>query len=124
MLIETLNPKCIRCDRGPDECRCNDEIRCGSCKKCSWCIDENYNGNCVPNSKYNRKRCPGSFGYRPGRRRGRRRGRRAIYNDNDIGYTIDEYDYSNTNHKYKIVLLGIFVLMLLLLFFGFFYKLN
>ena len=121
MIIETLNSKCIKCKNGTDECRCNGENRCASCKRCSWCIDKNFNGNCVSNNKYNKQRCPGSFGYR---QRNRRNGRRAVYNDTDIGYTVDKYNYSTTNHNYNIILLCIFVLMLLLLFFGIMYKLN
>ena len=60
----TSNPKCIDCvevQKSPNKCICNDEIRCGSCKDCSWCINEHQNGRCVSNKHYNRKNCPYSF---------------------------------------------------------------
>ena len=62
-----MNPKCVNCYKqrknSPDRCICNSEIRCSSCKSCSWCIDENMNGKCTPNDQFNPVNCPYSFNH-------------------------------------------------------------
>ena len=112
-LIEFNNPPCLKCGKKP--CECNNEIRCGSCQTCDWCIDNNENGTCVQSDDFTPENCPYSFNPGPDPRpHHHRHHRRHPKRDWDI---ID--DDSNDNAAYNLnaiitIILIIIVLIILL----------
>ena len=107
------NPQCIDCKKERnlnDRCICNNEIRCGSCKNCSWCIDVKQNGKCVPNRKYNFVKCPYSFN---------NKWRKPIY---DSGSKNTVYYESNDLSIYKYIYLSILILLILIILTYFMFK--
>ena len=94
-----MNPPCINClllnrNNIPNQCICNNEIRCNNCKKCQWCISKNFNGKCVPNSSFNKFNCPNSYPF---------------------NYNINHNNHNNHNN-YNIEMYNIIMLFVALIF--------
>ena len=112
-LIEHLNPPCLK------PCVRNNEVRCGSCDNCNWCINERMNGKCVPNRRFTPENCPNSFEPpRPPRPHPRphRHHHHRHYTRRTV--VVDDVDDSNDNSMYQLnalVTISLIIIVLIML---------
>jgi len=101
---------CVKLQKSQNKCICNNELKCAACTSCSWCINREQTGRCVPNLEYNKNNCPYSFVNIPDKKNIKLQ----EYNKTPVKITINTPNILNLS-IYKIIFIVLFIFLLMFL---------